>query len=95
MKFTYSIKNVEKEQIAALKFPKDEILERKNDQINRSIELKRALVLGNIERQKVKIVFVDDDGYKRVETTVWGLTDTSVILKQATLIPLQRIVSVA
>jgi hypothetical protein len=95
MKFSYSIKNVEKEQIASFNFPKDEILERKYDQINRSIELKRALVLGNIERQKVKIVFVDDDGYKRVETTVWGLTDKSVILKQATLIPLQRIVSVA
>ena len=67
----------------------------RSDQINRRLELNRALSLGNLEQQKVKIVFVDQEGYKRVETTVWGVTDKSVILKKSTLIPLQRIVSVA
>ena len=38
---------------------------------------------------------MDMDGLKKVETTVWGITDTSVILKQATIIPLERIVRVA
>ncbi|CAM1344460.1 hypothetical protein [Tenacibaculum amylolyticum] len=90
-----NVKTVEKEQIKFLTFPKNEILEKRKDQANRSLELQRALALGNLERQKVKITFVDDDGYKRVETTVWGVTDKSVILKQATLIPLQRIVCVA
>ncbi len=95
MKLNSSIQNVEKEQIKFLKFPKNEVLHIKKDQINRSIDLRRALFLGNLERQKVKIVFADENGFKRVETTIWGITDKSVILKQSTLIPLQRIVSVA
>ncbi|WP_299682860.1 hypothetical protein [uncultured Tenacibaculum sp.] len=95
MKLSNSVQNVEKEQIKYFKFPKTEVLAQRNDQINRKLELNRALSLGNLERQKVKIVFVDQDGYKRVETTVWGITDKAVILKKSTLIPLQRIVSVA
>ncbi len=95
MKLNNSIQNVDKEQIKYLKFPKKEVLAKRNDQINRNLDLKRALSLGNLERQKVKIVFVDQEGYKRVETTVWGVTDASVILKRSTLIPLQRIISVA
>ncbi len=95
MKLNSNIQNVEKEQIKFLKFPKNEVLNIKKDQVNRSIELRRALVLGNLEHQKVKIVFADENGFKRVETTIWGITDKSVILKQSTLIPLQRIVSVA
>ncbi|SNR15056.1 hypothetical protein [Tenacibaculum jejuense] len=95
MKLNNSVQNVEKEQIKYFKFPKTEVLAQRNEQINRKIELNRALSLGNLERQKVKIVFVDQDGYKRVETTVWGVTDKAVILKKSTLIPLQRIISVA
>ncbi|TCI84679.1 hypothetical protein [Tenacibaculum sp. M341] len=95
MKLNSNAQNVEKEQIKFFKFPKKEVLNMKKDQINRSIDLRRALYLGNLERQKVKIVFADENGYKRVETTIWGVTDKSVILKQSTLIPLQRIVSVA
>ncbi len=38
---------------------------------------------------------MDVDGLKRVETTVWGITDASVILKESTIIPLERIVRVA
>ncbi len=95
MKLNSNVQNVEKEQIKFFKFPKKEVLNMKKDQINRSIDLRRALYLGNLERQKVKIVFADENGYKRVETTIWGVTDKSVILKQSTLIPLQRIVSVA
>ncbi len=89
-----NVQTIEKEQIKFLKFPKSEVLQKAKDRVNRLIELQRALILGNIERQKVKIVFADNGGYKKVETTIWGVTDSSVILKQATLIPLQRIVSV-
>lgn len=91
----FNVQMIEKEQIKHLKFPKNEILKEKKAIADRKVELRRALALGNLERQKVKIIFADEKGYKRVETTVWGITDRSVILKQATLIPLQRIVSVA
>ena len=34
----------------------------------------------------------EDDLFKRVvETTVWGITDDKVILKQGTIIPINRI----
>jgi len=91
-----SFQTVAKEQIKFLKFPKEEVL-CKNQQakVNRCVDLQRALSLGNLEREKVKIFFMDVDGLKKVETTVWGITDTSVILKESTIIPLERIVKVA
>ncbi|QXP72372.1 hypothetical protein RRF68_05295 [Tenacibaculum sp. HL-MS23] len=86
---------IEKEQIKFLNFSKAEVLGKKNDQLNRFIDLKRALALGNLEKGKVRITFVDDTGLKMVETTIWGLTEKSVILKKSTIIPLQRILGVA
>lgn len=86
---------VQKEQIKFLKFPKEDVLNKKNDKMNRSLDLNRALYLGNLEHEKVRITFQDDSGLKRVETTIWGVTDKSVILKKCTIIPLARIVSVA
>lgn len=90
-----NFQTVAKEQIKFLKFPKEEVLKKKNAIVNRFLDLQRALSLGNLEREKVKIFFMDNHGLKKVETTVWGITDKSVILKQSTIIPLKRIVSIA
>ncbi|CAM1360375.1 conserved hypothetical protein [Tenacibaculum sediminilitoris] len=90
-----NFQTIAKEQIKFLKFPKEEVLQKKKAVLNRFLDLQRALSLGNLEREKVKIFFKDMDGLKKVETTVWGITDKSVILKEATIIPLERIVSVA
>ncbi|PKH50762.1 hypothetical protein CXF68_08700 [Tenacibaculum sp. Bg11-29] len=95
MNVVSEIQSIEKEQIKFLTFSKSEVLRKKNDQLNRFLDLKRALALGNLERGKVKITFVDDIGLKMVETTIWALTDESVILKKSTIIPLQRILKVA
>lgn len=89
-----SVQLVQKEQIKFLKFPKEDVLDRKIDQANRFSELKQAQALGNLEREKVKIFFVDDSSLKKVETTVWGITDKAVILKQCTIIPMERIISI-
>ena len=90
-----NVQLIEKEQIKFLTFPKEDVLTKKKDQINRILELQRALSLGNLERLKVKIVFVDNKGLKKVETTIWGITDKEVILKQAAIIPLERIISIS
>ncbi len=90
-----NIQVIEKEQIQFLKFPKEDVLNKRKDQIDRILKLQRALSLGNLEHQKVKIVFMDSTSIKRVETTIWGITDKEVILKQATIIPLERILSIA
>jgi len=88
------IQLIEKEQIKFLSFPKEDVLNKKKDQIDRILKLQRALSLGNLAKHKVKIVFVDSKGIKKVETTIWGITDKEVILKQAAIIPLERIISI-
>jgi uncharacterized protein (UPF0248 family) len=82
---------VEKESIRDLKFPENEVLTSKDAIRIREAELERALKLGNLEHNKIKIVFEDAEGVKQVETTVWGVTDKRVILKQGVLIPIHRI----
>jgi hypothetical protein len=82
---------IEKEQISGLKFPDSEVLATKDQVKSRSVNLERALKLGNLEHNKIKIVFEDSEGMKQVETTVWGVTDKRVILKQGVVIPIHRI----
>ncbi|MFD2564006.1 hypothetical protein [Aquimarina rubra] len=88
------IQSIEKEQIKHLHFPHKEVLSDKKAKRDRYLKLVRGLSLGNLEHLKVKIIFADDEGSKKVETTIWGITDKSVILKQSTIIPVERIISV-
>lgn len=83
--------SIEKENIRGLKFPEHDVLTSKDAIKIRNSHLERALKLGNLEHNKIKIVFEDSEGLKQVETTVWGVTDKRVILKQGILIPIHRI----
>jgi hypothetical protein len=82
---------IDKEIIALLNFPKSDVLEDKDEITSRKNELDRALSLGNLEHVKIKIYFEDDKSKKKVETTIWGVTDSRVILKQGVVIPVNRI----
>jgi hypothetical protein len=82
---------IEKEVIEALHFPQTDVLEDKDEIQQRNSELERALSLGNLEHSKIKIFFEDNESKKVVETTVWGVTDKRVILKQGVSIPINRI----
>lgn len=86
-----AFEKIEKEQIEHLKFPADEVLSDKVLIQERETELNRALTLGNLEHTKMKIYFEDDQSKKMVETTVWGVTDKRIILKQGVVIPISRI----
>ncbi len=88
---TATFEKIEKENIEHLKFPADEVLIDKDLITERATELGRALTLGNLEHSKIKIYFEDDSSCKVVETTVWGVTDKRVILKQGTVIPINRV----
>lgn len=86
---------IEKEKVAELRFPSEEVL-KTPEQINERYNLlRRALTLGNLEKSKVRIYFKDDTNSKYVETTVWGLTDKRVILKHGNVIPIHRIYKVS
>ena len=82
---------IDKELIPRLNFPKAEVLEEKEDIAERKNDLDRALSLGNLEHVKIKIYFEDDASKKMVETTIWGVTEERVILKQGVVIPVKRI----
>jgi hypothetical protein len=86
-----TFEKIEKENISSLKFPNNEVLvdaEKRNDRMS---DLNRALSLGNLEQTKIKIYFEDEHSFKVVETTVWGVTDKRVILKQGVVIPINRV----
>jgi hypothetical protein len=82
---------ITKESISALRFPIQEVLKSALEIGQRMADLHRGLLLGNIHKGKVKIIFEDGESVKQVETTIWALTDNRVILKQGLGIPLHRI----
>jgi hypothetical protein len=82
---------IDKEAIAGLHFPEEEILLDPDSIKMRHADLQRALSLGNLEYTKIKIYFADNESAKVVDTTVWGLTDKRVILKQGVVIPINRV----
>lgn len=87
----HDYETIEKEAIHSLHFPELEVLESKEEMLQRDSDLVRALSLGNLEHGKTRIYFEDDTSKKVVETTIWGVTDKRVILKQGVVIPINRI----
>ncbi len=82
---------VEKENVADLKFPGEEVLLSVEAVKLRKADLDKALKLGNAEKGKTRIIFEDSESVKQVETTIWGVTDKRIILKQGVVIPIHRI----
>ncbi|MCC6251315.1 MAG: hypothetical protein IT238_02495 [Bacteroidia bacterium] len=85
---------VSKESIANLIFPPEEVLKTKDEINKRMLDLERATTLGNVEHNKIKILFEDSEGLKQVETTIWATTDKRIILKGGIIIPIMRIYEV-
>ncbi|HTA63812.1 MAG TPA: hypothetical protein VK835_15220 [Bacteroidia bacterium] len=85
---------IDKEAVAGLHFPDIDVLTDKEEIKQRAADLQRCLSLGNLEHSKIKIYFEDDTSPKVVDTTVWGLTDKRVILKQGIVIPINRVTKV-
>ncbi|SFS38072.1 hypothetical protein [Sphingobacterium wenxiniae] len=57
-------------------------------------KLKSALRLGNEFKSKTTIAFQTTDGPKRVETTVWSLTENYLQIKGGVLIPLKSVIEI-
>ena len=81
---------IEKEDIGKSHFPEQEVL-LTQDISHRLYEAERAMKLGNYFKDKVQIVFEDMEGIKKVETTIWGITDKRLLLKRGLMIPLHRV----
>lgn len=85
---------IEKEKVGNLSFPDAEVLTDANSIKHRITVLHHATSLGNLDQHKVNIVFEDSEGVKRVNTTIWALTESQIILKHYRSIPINRIHSV-
>ncbi len=86
-----NIQLIEKEDVSSLHFPTEEILTTTKERKERAASIERAISLGNLEHHKVRIYFADEEGEKRVDTTIWAVTDTAIVLKQHTVLPINRI----
>ncbi|GGC47711.1 hypothetical protein GCM10011386_44860 [Parapedobacter defluvii] len=58
-------------------------------------KLRGALRLGNEFKSKAVITFQTLDGPKRVETTVWTLTEDSLQLKNGVVLPLGSLLDIS
>ena len=86
---------VDKEFVGQLKFPDNKVIPDKNHFSELQMNLHRATSLGNLSKHKVEIVFEDIEGIKKVNTTIWAITDHNVLLKGGLTIPVHRIHSVS
>ncbi|MGM0477750.1 MAG: hypothetical protein ACQERC_00885 [Bacteroidota bacterium] len=79
---------IEKEIIPNLTFKQKRNVKQQTGLMERLIE---ATKLGNLHRGKVAIYFVDDEGLKRVETTIWATGLKYICLKGGVWLPISSI----
>lgn len=79
---------VEKETIPSLPFS-DKSRVKQHPNLQKQID--NATILGNMHRRKVSILFEDDNGIKRVDTTIWASGTKFVCLKGGVWIPINRL----
>ncbi|GAB3647107.1 hypothetical protein GCM10028791_08490 [Echinicola sediminis] len=86
---------IPKEQLAGVRFAQVEVLPQMEEIKMRERNLLKALILGNLEHQKVKLFICDEQlNFLLVETTIWAVTDSGVCLKGGLNVPKQAIVQV-
>ena len=87
-------KFIDKESIANLTFPLEDVLVSLDDTKQREIDLNNALMLGNLYKHKIKIYFKDTDSNKHIETTVWHLDSKVVTIKSGITLPVRSVFKV-
>jgi hypothetical protein len=95
MKTLIEISSILKEEISKIRFVAEDVLVSDDQKTMRRSELQKAMMLGNAEKSKSKIVFATNEGLKKVETTVWAVDDREVVLKSGIFIPIHAICHVA
>jgi len=81
-------KLIEKEIIPNLTFKERTPVNQEDGLMDKLLE---ATKLGNLHRGKVAIYFRDDEGLKRVETTIWATGLKYICLKGGVWLPISSI----
>jgi hypothetical protein len=79
---------IEKEIIPNLKFKSSVSFKQQDNLMER---LEEATKMGNNDHIKIAIIFQDDEGMKRVETTIWATGAKYICLKGGVWLPINRI----
>ncbi len=82
---------IEKEAITACTF-KQEMMSKQHPEL--LSQIKDATILGNSHHSKVSIIFQDDDGIKRVDTTIWAAGTKFICLKGGVWVPINRLIEI-
>jgi hypothetical protein len=82
---------IEKELISSLTFKNQNIVKQHPDLM---AQIQEATRLGNGYHSKVNIYFQDDEGLKRVNTTIWAYGSKYICLKGGVWLPIDRIVEI-
>jgi len=87
--------STKKELLYLLKFSKEDVINNEPEKKMRSFQLIRAMQLGNLFKNKVTICFKDaQNRLMNINTTIWGVTKETVILKKGVYLPINSIISI-
>jgi len=79
---------ITKEIISSLSFNRKKQIHQKENVVQKLLS---AAILGNVYHSKVTIFFHDDEGPKKVSTTIWAAGEKYIRLKGGTLLPVEKI----
>ncbi len=82
---------IEKETISALSFRDKKAVQQHPNLLQ---QIQDATRLGNAFRSKVSIYFEDDQGVKRVDTTIWAHGSKYICLKGGIWLPIARLIEI-
>ena len=82
---------IDKELISSLSFKAKRLVKQHPKLID---QIRSATRLGNAYHGKVSILFEDDEGVKRVETTIWAHGAKYICLKGGMWLPINRIMEI-
>ena len=84
---------VQKEELATLKFSREDVLTDMITRQRRRIDADRAVTLGNAYHGKLDIYFQTADGQtKRMATTVWAADAAYLTLKSGASLPMRAVI---
>lgn len=89
-------RTLNKEQLYGIKFRSTDVLTTPQERDTRKRKLLKALTLGNIYKQHVKLRFKNAQNHiLQTEATIWAITEFHVILKSHVMIPIRSITDVS
>ena len=89
-----NLQKIEKEDLHHLHFVREDVLQNDDKRSERNQKLIKACILGNVDKEKCRIIFHSREGCNYIETTVWAVTEKYICLKGGVYLMVASIVDV-